>query len=119
LGRFLWLADLGGATGHLAHAASRRYPALSAVVFDLPGVMPMARDLVTASVLADQVELVAGDFVQESLPEADLFALGRILLDWRKDKVQRLLRAVFERRLAKPGSGTRLLHPPWGQPTCQ
>src|SRR5262249_20355369 len=30
-------------------------------------------------------------------PEADLFALGRILHDWTEDKIRRLLRKVWER----------------------
>jgi len=97
LGRFRRLADLGGATGHLAVAACRRYPALRAVVFDLPGVLPLARELVAASGVGDRVEVVAGDFFTDPLPPADLFALGRILHDWAEDKVRRLLRAVYER----------------------
>jgi acetylserotonin N-methyltransferase len=103
LGRFRRLADLGGATGHLAIAACRNYPALRAVVFDLPGVLPVARELVSESSVGDRVELVAGDFFRDPLPEADLFALGRILHDWSEDKVQRLLRAVFERLPAGGG----------------
>jgi acetylserotonin N-methyltransferase len=97
LGRFRRLADLGGATGHLAVAACRRYPHLRAVVFDLPPVLPLARELVAASGVADRVELVAGDFFADPLPEADLFALGRILHDWAEDKVRRLLRSVYQR----------------------
>lgn len=97
LGRFRRLADLGGATGHLAVAACRRHPHLRAVVFDLPAVLPLARELVAASGVGDRVEVVAGDFFTGPLPEADLFALGRILHDWAEDKVRRLLRAVHER----------------------
>lgn len=97
LGRFRRLADLGGATGHLAIAACRRYPSLQALVFDLPPVLPLARELIEASGVADRIELVAGDFFEDALPQADLFALGRILHDWGEDKIQRLLRAVYER----------------------
>jgi acetylserotonin N-methyltransferase len=97
LGRFRRLADLGGATGHLAVASCRRYPHLRAVVFDLPAVLPLARELVAASGVGDRVEVVAGDFFADPLPEADLFALGRILHDWSEDNVRRLLRAVYQR----------------------
>src|SRR5262245_26872583 len=85
LGRFRRLADLGGATGHLAVAACRRYPQLRAVVFDLPGVLPLARELVGASDVSGRVEFLAGDFFADPLPEADLFALGRILHDWSEE----------------------------------
>src|SRR5262245_21709534 len=49
LSRFRKLIDLGGATGHLAIAACRRYPALRGVVFDLPEAVPLAREIVSAS----------------------------------------------------------------------
>src|SRR5436853_116907 len=48
LGRFQRLIDLGGATGHLAIAACRRYLSLRAVVFDLPGIVPLAREIIDA-----------------------------------------------------------------------
>src|SRR5437868_9269535 len=44
LGRFQHLVDLGGATGHLALEACRRYPKLRATVFDLPPVVSSARE---------------------------------------------------------------------------
>jgi acetylserotonin N-methyltransferase len=97
LGRFRRLADLGGATGHLAVAACRRYPNLRAVVFDLPEVVPVARELVAASDVADRIEVTAGDFFTGPLPEADLFALGRILHDWEEGKIHKLLRAIYDR----------------------
>jgi acetylserotonin N-methyltransferase len=97
LSRFRRLADLGGATGHLAVAACRRYVNLRAVVFDLPAVVPIARDQIQAAGLADRIEVVAGDFFADPLPEADLFALGRILHDWAEDKIRTLLRKICER----------------------
>ena len=97
LSRFRRLADLGGATGHLAVAACRRWPQLHAVVFDLPDVVPLARDLVGATEVADRVEVVAGDFFTDPLPLADLYALGRIIHDWAEEKIHRLLTAIYER----------------------
>jgi acetylserotonin N-methyltransferase len=97
LSRFRHLVDLGGATGHLAVAACRRSPQLRATVFDLPPVLPLARELIAASGVGERIDLVAGDFFTDPLPEADLFALGRILHDWAEEKVRRLLRTVYER----------------------
>jgi acetylserotonin N-methyltransferase len=97
LGRFRHLVDLGGATGHLAVAACERYPALRALVFDLPGAVPMAEEMIAASSAADRVAARAGDFFTDPLPEADLFALGRILHDWSEDRIRKLLRKVFDR----------------------
>lgn len=97
LGPYRCLADLGGATGHLTVAACRRYPSLRGVVYDLPPVLPLARELIAATEVADRIELVAGDFFNDTLPEADLYALGRILHDWSEDKIHKLLRAIYER----------------------
>jgi acetylserotonin N-methyltransferase len=97
LGRFRRLVDLGGATGHLAIAACERYPDLHAVVFDLPDVLPLAREIVDLSPAAPRIELVGGDFFSNPLPEGDVFALGRILHDWAEEKILTLLRRIHDR----------------------
>ncbi len=99
LGRFRRLVDLGGATGHLAMAACQRYPSLQAVVFDLPDAVPLAKEMVAASPspVADRISVQAGNFFTDELPEADLYAVGRILHDWSPDKIMTLLRKVHAR----------------------
>jgi acetylserotonin N-methyltransferase len=106
LSPFRKLVDLGGASGHLATAACERYPGLRAAVFDLPRVIPFGREQVSQSPAADRVDLIPGDFFEDELPPADLYALGRILHDWREEKIQRLLRKIFE---ALPAGGGLLL----------
>jgi acetylserotonin O-methyltransferase len=91
LSRFRHLADLGGATGHLAIAACEHYPALRATVFDLPRATALAREQVAKSAAAPRIGVVAGDFFAAELPEADLFYLGRILHDWSDGKIAQLL----------------------------
>jgi acetylserotonin O-methyltransferase len=97
LGRYRRLVDLGGATGHLAIAACRRWAQLEAVVFDLPEAVPLAHEIVAASPVADRIRIEAGDFFADPLPEGDLYALGRILHDWSEEKILRLLGKIHER----------------------
>jgi acetylserotonin O-methyltransferase len=97
LARFQKLVDLGGATGHLAIAACERYPELHAAVFDLPRVIEVAREEVRRSSVASRIELVAGDFFRDALPEADLYSVGRILHDWSEDKIRALLEKIYAR----------------------
>jgi acetylserotonin N-methyltransferase len=96
LSRFTHLVDLGGATGHLAIAACRRYPHLRATVFDLPTARPLAERIIRESSVSDRIGLVSGDFFTDPLPPGDLYALGRILHDWSDDKITRLLKKVCE-----------------------
>jgi acetylserotonin N-methyltransferase len=96
LSHFERLVDLGGATGHLAIAACERYPALQAVVFDLPEALPLAQEIVGQSGVVKRIELVAGDFFTDPLPPGDLYALGRIVHDWSEEKILKLLARIYE-----------------------
>jgi acetylserotonin N-methyltransferase len=106
LSRYRRLVDLGGATGHLAIAACQRYPDLRAVVFDLPDAVPLAKEIVGASSVADRISIAAGDFFVDPLPAGDLYALGRILHDWSGEKIIRLLGRVFQ---SLPSKGAVLI----------
>jgi len=106
LSRFRRLVDLGGGTGHLALTACARYPQLQGAVFDLPAVIATAQEYVCTGGVGAPVGLLAGDFFTDPLPEADIFALGRILHDWSEEKVCFLLRKVWERL---PSGGALLI----------
>jgi acetylserotonin N-methyltransferase len=96
LSRFQRLVDLGGATGHLALAAGARYAGLRTAVFDLPRVIEASRE-------DARTEWIGGDFFHDELPEADLFALGRIVHDWSEEKIRMLLAKVYQRLPAGGG----------------
>ena len=106
LARFHRMADLGGATGHLAIAACEMYPQLHGAIFDLPQVAELAREQVELSPARERIQIVAGDFFEDPLPEADLYALGRILHDWPDDKIGLLLRKILSRL---PSGGALLI----------
>jgi len=103
LSRFQHLVDLGGATGHLAIAACKRYPSLRGTVFDLPSVVPLACEIVGASEVSERIDVVGGDFFADPLPPADLYSLGRIVHDWSDSKIRILLAKIFAS--LPPGGG--------------
>ena len=106
LSRFRHLADLGGATGHLVVAACERYPQLQGTVFDLPEAVPLAKEMIAQSSVPGRINVLGGDFFNDSLPPADLYALGRIIHDWSEEKARKLLKRIYE---ALPSGGGLLL----------
>jgi acetylserotonin N-methyltransferase len=103
LSRFRRMVDLGGATGHLALAAKDRYPGMQVGLFDLPEVIEFAREQIGDR--AECIEYFVGDFFEDPLPPADLYAIGRILHDWGEDKIRLLLARVHA---ALPDDGALL-----------
>lgn len=101
LSRFRRCVDLGGATGHLVMAAVEAYPGMRGVLFDLPPAIEFGKRFAEG-----KVDLVAGDFFSDPLPEGDLYCLGRILHDWNEDKIRLLLRRVAD---ALPEGGALLI----------
>jgi O-methyltransferase domain/Dimerisation domain len=95
LGGFRRMVDLGGGTGHLVIAACERYPELHGAVFDLPRVMTIAREEVNQSPAKGRIELLEGDFFENDLPVADLYAVARVLHDWAEEKIDALLRKIY------------------------
>lgn len=92
------LVDVGGATGHLALAALARYPEMQAVLFDLPQVIDAVRMEVALSPLASRLTFAQGDFfAEETIPESDVYGLGRILHDWTDEKAIAILRSLHQR----------------------
>jgi SAM-dependent methyltransferase len=72
--RFQRLLDIGGASGTWTIAFLRAVPEATAVLFDLPQVIPLARERLGRAGLADRVSLVAGDFYTDQLPGGADFA---------------------------------------------
>ena len=94
LNAFRHLVDLGGGPGHLCIAACERYANLRATLFDLPGVLQYAEPRVRASRASDRISLSGGDFFTDALPEADLYAVSRILHDWSEARIRLLLQRI-------------------------
>ena len=74
------LLDVGGGPGTYAAAFLRAAPQLRATLFDLPPVVEIARERLSAAGLLDRVTLVAGDFESDELPAGhDLAWLSAII----------------------------------------
>ncbi len=79
-GGFRCVLDVGGGSGTWTLAWLGAAPEARAILFDLPAVIPMARERLAACGVADRVQLVAGDFYSDPLPRgADLVWLSAII----------------------------------------
>ncbi len=79
-GEFRCVLDLGGASGSWTLAWLDAEPQARAIIFDLPHVIPMARQRLANSPVGGRVELVAGDFYSDPLPRgADLVWVSAIV----------------------------------------
>ncbi len=80
LSPFKKLLDIGGATGTYTMAFLEKNPGMTAVLFDLPDVIPMAEKRLGEEGLLERVKLVSGDFYTDELPEGcDLALLSAII----------------------------------------
>jgi SAM-dependent methyltransferase len=105
-GGFRCVLDVGGGSGTWTLAWLEAEPRARAILFDLPAVIPMARQRLTRCGVADRVELVAGDFYADPLPQgADLVWLSAIIHQNSPDEN----RALYRRIAAALEPGGRLL----------
>lgn len=85
------MCDVGGGNGTFCGLAVQQHPHLTASVFDLPPVVPVAQRHLAAMGAGDRVQVVAGDFFAEDLPNADVIVMGNILHDWDEAQKRTLI----------------------------
>ncbi len=104
------LLDVGGGQGRFLRAVGKRAPGLQLMLFDLPGVVPVAHDALAADGLAHRSTVHGGDFTRDPLPQgADIATLIRVIYDHPDERALLILRAVYR---ALPAGGTLLLAEP-------
>lgn len=102
------LMDIGGGTGAFLGAVAEAAPEVGLVLFDLPAVVPEARQRLAA--YADRLEIRPGSFRDDSLPEGvDAISLVRVLYDHADETVAALLQSC---RQALPPGGRIIISEP-------
>lgn len=94
--------DVGGGHGGYSLELARRFPELRAVVFDLPPVIEVTREIIVDSGLEDRVMVQAGNFHTDPLGSGyDVALLFGVLVSEDEGAGVRLLRVLWES--LKPG----------------
>ena len=106
------LADIGGGSGAFLAEVAQAYPEMALTLFDLPAVVPSARERLQRLGLEARIDVVGGSFRDDPLPEGmDAISLVRVLYDHDDDSVAALLAKVHD---ALPRSAFDAL-PPGGR----
>jgi len=94
---FRHLLDIGGASGTWTRAFLKKSPLALATIFDLPHVIPMAREKMREVGLADRIRFASGDFMADSLPAgADLAWVSAIVHQNSRIQNRQLFRKVHQ-----------------------
>jgi hypothetical protein len=85
--RFPWsehktFADIGTSQGCLPVVLARAHAHLTGIGFDLPGVRAIFESYIREHAVAERLRFVAGNFLTDPLPEADVIVMGRVLHNW-------------------------------------
>lgn len=82
------ILDLGGGHGFYSIAFAQKYPNLEGTLFDLPQVLPLAKDFIEKFELEDRIELKAGNFLEDDLGQGyDAVLCSNILHSDKRDVV--------------------------------
>ncbi len=99
------LVDVGGSYGRLVLGILGRYPALRAVLFDQPHVVPGMGERIAAAGMQERCTPRGGDFFAEVPGGGDTYLLKHILHNWGDADATAILRTVR----AAMGDGGRLV----------
>ncbi|HTI89922.1 MAG TPA: methyltransferase [Puia sp.] len=100
--KYMSFLDVGGADGWLSIQICLRHPGIQCISLDLPPVKPLAEALIGQFKLGDRIHPMAGDFLKDPLPSAEIIAMGNILHGMNEESKQELLKKVYD---ALPAGG--------------
>jgi ubiquinone/menaquinone biosynthesis C-methylase UbiE len=102
------LLDVGGGSGIYAATYTRQTPDLKAHLFDLGPTLDIARDILHAEGMEEQIEFHSGDFRHDPFPgPVDTVLLSNVLQTESEEHALGILRRAFD--ALRPG-GTLLIH---------
>jgi len=101
------VADIGAARGCCLAQIVGKHAHITGLGFDLSSVRASFENYVSAQCLSDRLRFFAGDFRTDSLPQADVLILGRVLHDWDLATKNLILRKAYA---ALPTDGALIVY---------
>jgi SAM-dependent methyltransferase len=100
------VADLGGGGGAMIEAILETFPKVRGMLVDRPASIDAAQPRVSSGPLADRVQLVAADLINEVPTGADIYVLKHVLHGYADDAAVQILRNC---KVALPPDGRILI----------
>ena len=100
------LLDVGGGSGELIGAVTKKYEHIRGTVFDLPRCAASANEHLKRVGVSDRAEFVAGNFFEKVPAGADAIVLKSVIHDWNDERSGVILQNC---RRALAGSGELIL----------
>lgn len=90
------ILDVGGGHGGYCIALAQRYPLLTATVFELPRVVPVAREIIAQAGLQERIAVQEGDFHHDALGSGyDVALIFGVLNGEEREQRPFLMHKVF------------------------
>jgi hypothetical protein len=86
------VADIGGGHGGLLAAILKAHSHLTGVLLDRTHIVETAKPFLQSLGVAERLQFVSGDVLEEIPVEADLYLLKRVLQQWDDDAASAILR---------------------------
>jgi SAM-dependent methyltransferase len=102
------IMDIGGGSGAYCIAAAKAYPAIRAVVLDLPVVCEVARDFIAENGASDRVEAQPCNFTRDAFPtDCDVAIMASNLPMYSREVIAGVIRKAHDALL--PGGEMHLI----------
>lgn len=91
------LFDAGGGPGTYSIFLAKKYPRLNAIVFDLPPVIEIAKEVIASFDMQDRITTRAGNYFEDDFGQGnDVVLLSAILHQMGPEKCKLLLRKAYD-----------------------
>ena len=86
------VVDVGGGQGALLAEILKTYPHLRGILFDRPGVVAGARNVLEAQGVTDRCDIAGGNFLEAVQAGGDAYILKWVISDWTYDQAVVILK---------------------------
>jgi SAM-dependent methyltransferase len=94
--KFALIADIGGGEGFLLANILQNNPGCKGILFDTPGALEKAPEMLARHHVDDRTEIITGDFFKSMPGSGDLYLLKNIIHNWDNEQSVDLLKKICQ-----------------------